>query len=122
MLSKNIKKQPAFFKYIPWLKRHQGTTIATTIYLRSDIYENLLSKNPSAENVAVLLHEETHDLFNPSFRFNEELLANKTAFRYLKSKKRTDDLHKKALILSGWLYLWPVSYEYALEKINPVRV
>lgn len=132
-LKPHIKKQPNYWKYIPWLKRCQGLTVVTNIYLQPDIYSDLQSQNPKPENIAVLVHEETHVkrikeqgailfglkyLFNGQYRFNEELIATKASFTVLKKYKIKVNLLKKAWVLSNWLYLWPVNYSYALKEIK----
>ena len=128
-----IKKYSVFFKYLPWLERSEGITLLTKIYLRPDIYDNLSSAEPTSYNIAVMMHEETHIksirregwlkfgilyLFSGAYRFNEELLANKAAFKYLKKHGSNVDLERKACILSSWLYLWPVSYAVALKQVE----
>lgn len=133
MLPDFVKLQPKYQKYIPWLRRHLGSTFNKTIYLREDIYQDLKSKHPSPESRAVLAHEMVHCqrsrkmnllefglkyIFSGKFRFNEELEANKAAFKILKKEGVKVDLKRRAKILSSWLYLWPVSYNYALTQIK----
>ncbi|MBI4037348.1 hypothetical protein HY385_02905 [Candidatus Daviesbacteria bacterium] len=133
MLPSYVKPQPWYFEYLPWLSRQHGTTILQNIYLRRDIFKDLKSPNPSPRNIAVLEHEMTHYkrikqmgilkfsmkyLLSGKFRFNEELIANKNAFKILKKNTMEQDLDKKAQLLSGWLYLWPVPYKFAKEELK----
>lgn len=132
-IPKNIYKQPSFYKFIPWLKRHKAGTIGYVVFIRPDIFEDLKKDNPTPESVSVLLHEQEHlknareiglikfglrYLLSGKGRFNEELSANKAAFKYLKDKNVTVDLEKKARILSSWLYWWPVKNDFALKEVK----
>lgn len=133
MIPHFVKPQPWFFKYLPWLSRQHGANIFHGIYLRKEIYNDLKKQNPNPRNAAVLEHEMTHYrrikqfgyikfaimyFLSGKFRFNEELIANKSAFKILKKNKVKQDLDKKAQILSSWLYLWPVSYKFAKEELE----
>lgn len=92
-----------------------------------------MSNNPDPRYISVLKHEQTHIerqkkmgwiiwglryTFSPNFRFNEELEAIKTSMKYLKKVKSSFDTEKRAKFLSGWLYLWCVSYEEAKKELD----
>src|ERR1035437_2751775 len=106
MIPSYVKSQPRYFKYLPWLSRQDRSTILNTIYLRNEIFEDLKNLHPNPTSIAVLEHEITHYkrikqqgninfsikyLFSGKFRFNEELMANKNAFKILKSNGMTQD-------------------------------
>ncbi|GEM_PF-3162454 len=132
-LSANVKSQPMIFRFLPFLSRYQGITIGENIYLRQDIYDDLHSSHPDPKNISILIHEQTHVqriqqigvlqfglkyLCLPHFRFNEELISNKASFTYLKKHKIPVDLVRKAKILSSWIYLCPVPYEFAKSQVD----
>jgi len=133
VLPNNVKQQPDLLEHLFWFNKARGRTFFQTIYLKKDIYDDLKSGSPAPENLSVLAHEQTHIerikkigitkysfkyFFFGKFRFNEELEANKAAFRILKKHKVEVDLTRKARILSSWIYLWPVSYNYALDHLK----
>lgn len=128
-----IKPKSGFWQYIPWLSTFTANAIYPNIYLPQQVYDDLLKENPEPKNVSVLIHEQTHlkrqkemgwlifglkYLFFPKFRFNEELIAIKESMKYLKKKNITCDTERRARFLSSWIYLWPVSYEYAKEELD----
>lgn len=103
--------------------------------MQPDIYQDLKSNNPNPESIGVLIHEQTHVkrnqelgvlkfgvkyIFSPKFRFNEELIATKAQFRFYKQNKIKPDIKKRAKALSGWVYFWPVSYDYAFKELKRV--
>ena len=133
MVLAHVKPQPYVFKLLPFFSKHNGTTIFQTIYLKKEIYDNLRESNPNPRNIAILEHEEFHlkrfkeignvefavkYLMSGRFRFNEELEANKKAFKILKKSNLSLDLTKKAKALSGWVYLWSVSYDFAIKSLE----
>lgn len=104
--------------------------IYPNIYLPKKVFENLKSAKPDPKNIAILLHEQEHIkrqsregwfkwgvkyIFSRKFRFSEELVAIKASLRY---RKIGFDVEKEARILSGWLYLWPVSYKTAKRELE----
>lgn len=132
-LNPHIKPKPKFWKYIPWLTTFTANAIYPNIYLPLQVYDDLLTENPKPKNVSVLIHEQTHlkrqkemgwlvfglkYLLFPKFRFNEELMAIKESMKYLKKKNITFDTERRARFLSSWIYLWPVSYEYAKKELD----
>lgn len=129
-LPNNIKSEPFWWKFFP---KARGRTILNTIYIKKEMYDDLRSKNPKPESLAVLLHEQTHVerihkigtlkfsaqyLLSGKFRFYEELEANKQAFKVLKRNRSKVDIDRKAKILSSWRYLWPVNYQFAKKELE----
>jgi len=132
-LPSNVKIKPTWWGVIPVLSRYTANAIYPNIYMPKHVYDNLLSTTPKHEFVSVLLHEQEHIkrekqlgvikfglkyLFSPKFRFDEELEAIKPQMKYLKSIGKNFDTVKAAKYLSGWLYLWPVSYEHAKQVLD----
>lgn len=127
ILPKNVKIYPRLFKVIRIFSK-KGFNIGTTIYLNRDIYEDLQNSSPKIENIAVLKHEELHVkrvrekgsmkwgfkyAVDPNFRLNEELLAYKVMFKYLKENNQTYDLDRVAKAFAGGRYLWVKPYKEA---------
>lgn len=134
-LQNNVKAKRFWWNLIPVLTKYTANAIYPNIYLPKEVYLNLSSKNPKPKYVSVLLHEQEHIrrqkkmgwfkwgikyVFNPKFRFDEELAAIKSSMKYLKKKGVKVDLERKARILLGYLYLWPVKYEVALKRLKTV--
>ena len=132
-LPNHVKKKPLWWNLIPWLSSFTANAIYPNVYVPKNIYENLKGDNPDPQYISVLIHEETHlkrereigwfifgikYLLLPKFRFNEELIAVKASMNYLKSQGLHCDLSKKAKYLSSWIYLWPVSYDYAKKELE----
>lgn len=103
------------------------------IWLSRAAYDNLISDMPDPYQVALLLHEQEHVkrigeagainwmvkyALSPSFRFYEELKAMRPQFSYLKAEGLSLDLDKRARVLSGWLYFWPVSFSAAKQRVE----
>jgi hypothetical protein len=92
------------------------------IFLRREIYDNLKSNNPTIQNLSVLKHEESHlsragkfralKLLFPRFRLQEELIAYKEQFKFLKENKETYNLENVAKHLPG------LDYESAKKLIT----
>lgn len=134
-LPPNVKMKPSFWNIIPWLTRQTATALYPNIYLPQHIYKDLLKRDPDPYNVALLIHEQTHIkremeigwfyfdlkyLFSPTFRVNEEFIAIKEAMKFIKSKELMWNTEKSARYLSGWVYLWPVSYKYAKKTLHDI--
>lgn len=134
-LPSNVRIKPRFWELLPWFSSYTAQAIYPNIYFSKDTYEKLSSSNPDLKYVALLLHEQTHIgrqrklgwikwgikyVFSPKFRFNEELEAIKAQMSYLKKNKKEFDIEKSARYLSGWLYLWPVSYKTAKRELERV--
>ena len=118
-----------------YLSKAKGFMLIDKIFLRPEIYQNLLTRSPNPQNVGILIHEKTHYrrmneigllkfgmkyLLSRGGRFEEELAAYKEQMRYLKSKGLDYDLDRVARNLSRWVYWWCSSYTQAkvtLQKI-----
>jgi hypothetical protein len=131
-LGRNVHAIPRLLNRV---LRYKGLAFARCVYLRCDIYEDLLSKSPKPESVGILIHEQTHvkraqklgwgELefswrywFDANYRFREEIAANKAQFKYLKEHGGNFDLKKRARQLSGFPYLWCVSYGDAIRVLK----
>ena len=132
-LGENVKVRPKIWNLIPWVSNYTAQAIYPNIYFSEKVYEKLSSLDPDSKYVAALIHEQTHIerqkrlgwikwgvryVFSPKFRFNEELEAIKVSMKYLKRKRIGFDFEKKAKILSGWLYFWPVLYKFAKKELE----
>jgi len=127
---------PTFLKRIPlfdmlFCKTAQG--IYPYIFVPREIYTNLQSSKPDPYHISLIVHEQTHlnrqkklgwliwittYIFNPNFRFNEELAANIEQMIYMKKNNLSFPFEMKAKMLSSWIYLKPVSYEVALLRLK----
>lgn len=120
---------------LPLIGKSTAQSLGPIILLPDNIYQDLKLENPNPKHLALLIHEETHRkrqkemgylkfafkyLFNSNFRFQEELLAVKEAMRYLKKNHVPFDFDKNAKFLSSYVYLWPVSKEYAEKELQKV--
>jgi len=132
-LPSNVKLKGFIWNVFPFL-RYTAQAIYPNTYFTKEVYENLKSDKPNPRYIVTLRHEQTHIerqkkmgwikwglryVFLPKFRFNEELEAIKTSMKYLKGEKGNFYTEKSARFLSGWLYLWCVSYKktkYELDK------
>jgi len=134
-LPKYVKGKPGFFKFIPILGEYTANSIYPWIFLPKGVYENLKFPSPNPPYVALLIHEQKHYerqrkigwllfglkyLFSAKFRFNEELIAVKEAMKYLKKNNISFDFDRKAKTLSSYLYLWPVSKNYAEKELRKI--
>jgi len=132
-LPPNVKIKPRLWEFLPWLSKYTAQAIYPNIYFSKEAYKKLVSGDPVY--IAALIHEQEHIkrqkgegwlkwvfkyIFSGKFRFNEEIAAIKPSMKYLKKKKIGFDIEKKAKILSGWLYFWPVSYEIAERGLKRV--
>lgn len=101
-LNNNIKPKIGLWKLISFIANKTAHGIYPNVYLPENIFNDLKSKNPNPYNIALLLHEQEHIkrqkqtgviiwllkyIFIPKFRFNEELQADISKVKYLKSKK-----------------------------------
>jgi phage-related protein len=131
-LPENVKPYPRLFKIFR-IFSPKGFNIGTTIYLNKNIYLDLQKDNPKLENIAVLKHEEVHVkrvkevgtlkfgykyTFSPKFRLDEELIAYKVMFSFLKEHNASYDLDRVARALSGPRYLWVKPYKEAIKIIE----
>lgn len=135
ILPVNIKPKIGFWKLIPFLANKTAHGIYPNVYLPKNVYYDLKSDTPNPFNIALLLHEQEHIkrqkekgvanwllkyIFSPKFRFEEEILADISKIKYLKSNKLKFDIDKRAKQLSSWIYLWSVSYKEAKEKLDTI--
>lgn len=131
-LPPNVKQKTLIWNIFPFSK-YTAQAIYPNIYLTREVYENLKSDRPNTRYIAVLKHEQTHIerekrmgwikwglgyVFLPKFRFNEEFEAIKSSMGYLKKRKSSFDTERSAKYLSGWLYLWCVSYKKAKCELD----
>ena len=135
VLPKNVRVKSGLWNLFPWFSNKTAQGIYPNVYLPKYVYESLISNSPSPWHTALLLHEEEHIkrqkkfgpkkwmlkyLFVPRFRFDEEIAADIPKLKYLKSKKLSPYTIKRARQLSGWLYLWPVSYKTARQELERI--
>lgn len=129
-----VKPYPRFMNRLG-IFSDKGFNFGMTIYLNKEIYQDLKNDNPKNVSLAVLKHEEIHIkrvkkvgtikfgfkyLFFPKFRLNEELLAYKEMFKFLKQKGEIYNLDRVAKSMSGHRYIWVLPYNKAkavLEKL-----
>lgn len=136
-LPDNIRPKVGLWRIFPYLANKTAHGIYPYVYVPVNIYDDLHSNKPSPWNVALLIHEEEHIkrqvaagplswmikyLISSEFRFKEELAADKPQIEYLKSLNLEFDINRRALLLSGWLYLWPVSYKTAREELEKIKL
>jgi hypothetical protein len=118
---------PQYVKPLPKLFSrfsYKGYTLAffRIIFLRREIFDNLKSNNPTIQNLSVLKHEESHlsragklkslKYLFPKYQLEEELLAYKEQFKYLKANHETYNLENVAKHLPG------LDYESAKKLIT----
>lgn len=130
-----VKPEPWWLWFYARLGKTKGQQVFGIIYLKRDIYNNLITKQPNPQNVGVLLHEETHlkratrmgklkfalkYLAFPKFHLNEELEADRVRIRYLKKHGEGLDLDRRAKALSSWVYLWCVSHKEARKRLDKI--
>ncbi len=121
-LASNVKPLPKFFSRFYF----KGLTLVPfkRIYLRKEIYDDLKSESPSLQSISVLKHEEVHlkraDLLrifkwlSPGFRLEEELIAYKEQFKFLKMNNSTYDLDNVAK------HLPRIKYQEAKKLLNKI--
>lgn len=117
------------------LTQAKGFLLLNRIYLRPEIYQDLLSPKPNYQNVGIVIHEETHYkrsknagmlkfaaryILTKKGRLEEELAAYGEQIRYLKSKGQNYDLDRIAKNLSGWPYFWCTSYPEAKARLEKI--
>lgn len=134
-LAGHIISKPRFLGFIPFIGNKTANSIGPFIFVPLDIYNDLKSQNPHPRHLALLIHEETHRkrqkemgfirfgvqyVFNSRFRFKEELIAVKEAMKFLKKNKLSFEFDKHAKFLSNYVYLWPVSKDYAQKELKKV--
>jgi len=130
-----ILSKGSFLHHLPLIGKSTAQSLGPIILVPDNIYRDLKSDNPNPKHLALLIHEETHRkrqkemgylsfafryLFNSNFRFQEELLAVKEAMKFLKKNHIEFDFDKNSKFLSSYVYLWPVSKEYAEKELKKV--
>lgn len=121
------------WKRLPFTKNFGGNAIYPNIYLREDIYDDLLKNHPHPRSIAVLKHEEFHrkrqkemglvrfvlrNYFLPHARLEEELQAYEISMREWKGAGLKFPIDLVARNLSGWMYLWTTSYKEAKARLE----
>lgn len=119
--------------HLPLIGKLTAQSLGPIIFIPDPIYRDLKTDQPNPKHIALLIHEETHRrrqkeigilkfayqyLFNSKFRFQEELSAVKEAMKYLKKNQIAFDFNKNAKFFSSYVYLWPVSKEYAKIELK----
>ena len=126
-----IKPLPWWFKFNIFARKAVGLGGRKYVYFNHELLKDLLSDNPSHENIAILLHELKHQermnevpwfklkyVLSAKFRIQEELIADEPRFKYLKENGVEMDLVGRAKRLSGPMYRWAISYDDALERLR----
>lgn len=129
-----IKPTPKLFRFLPLLLKPVAYTIYPFIFLPREIFINLQSNHPNPKFIALLIHEEFHRerqkqlgvlsfalqyFFSPRFRSQEELAGVTAALKYLKTKNIPFfNIEKISFLDPEYLFLWPVSKAYGLDKIR----
>jgi hypothetical protein len=133
-LPSNAKKKGFVWKFLyPISPKQMSSAIYPNVYLAPHIWDGLHKNPPDHLSVAVLLHEQEHIkrqkkmgwikwglryTFDEKFRLEEELAAVVPMMKYMKENNQTMDLPKMARNLSGYIYLWCVSYDEALRRLR----
>ncbi|HSX08458.1 MAG TPA: hypothetical protein VLG11_06220 [Candidatus Saccharimonadales bacterium] len=129
----NIRKKSWIVELLPWIGGGTSTTLYPYVYLSRATYKSIRSANPDPYKISTLIHEEEHIkriknegarrwyikyFLDRHFRLEEELAATAPQFSYLKSLGLTFDMQRKARVLAGHLYFWPVSRKEALRRLS----
>jgi hypothetical protein len=129
----NVRKKPRFIESLPWIGKNTATALYPNVWLPRKVFEDLQSDNPDPFSVALVLHEQEHIkrmkgygvvnwcwhyLTSRKFRFDEEIKATEPQFAHIKAAGLTFNIARKAKVLSGWLYFWPLRYDVTLERLN----
>lgn len=133
-LPPHVHPFPKWLQDLPYIRHIKGCLFLTQIYLRHEIYHNLISDHPTHKNIALLIHEQSHYhslqsrglipftfryILTRSGRFAEELAAYTKQIRYLKQHGQTYNLKSVAQLLSsGPYYFWCTDYDTALAKLQ----
>jgi hypothetical protein len=123
-----IKATPESWKYIPFLLTDIASTVYPNIYLPQEIYNDVLSDNPSPDNLAIVIHEMTHlerqkatsplwwnlkYIVSKKFRLREELFAIANEMQYRVKNNLDYDIDRKARHFSSSVYGWAATYDDA---------
>lgn len=131
-----VKPAPIYWRFLPYFNKVRGLLFLNKIYLRLDIYENLISENPDPINEGILIHELTHKknsqeqgwlkfgigyFFSRKARLEEELSAIKAQIKFLKSKGlEYQYTERSAKALSSIYYLWAGDYKEIKSRLEKI--
>lgn len=130
----SIMEKPWFMKILA-LGKARGVALFSKIYLRKDLFDKFASDGPDIEISSVLEHEIKHVergkekgplktailyWLIPRFRANEEFEAIKMEMKFLKKSGQCFDFNKRARNLSGFPYLWAISYSEARKQLTKI--
>ena len=133
--TQNLRPKPSVINRLPGIGRNTGTVLYPKIYLSQPLYEDAMSARPSPNTIALILHEQEHlrrikstgafkwyvrYILSRKFRVTEEIAAYKPQLLYLRKNSIVVDLDQKARVLSGWLYLWPITHAEAHRKLTEI--
>ena len=132
----NVRKKDGFWKLLPILySKKTNTPIFSKIYLNEETWNGVHSKPQDLYSLGILIHELEHlkrqkqigvvkwwllYVLSPSFRFNEEWIAQRPQMKYLKKKRYKFDFDKRAKQLSGAAYGWAISQNNAKKKLQEI--
>ncbi|MFZ5365780.1 MAG: hypothetical protein ACOZBZ_00620 [Patescibacteria group bacterium] len=141
-MSKHLAYKGVRIKKIPWFlgflfnpRKRNGMAYGSQIYVSEKVYHDLRTKNPDPFHIAILEHEITHlkgkrqigkwkyglkFWLSPKFRLQEELRADRAMMLYLKKRKLSFPIEKRAKKLSSKLYFWMISYPEAKRKLTRI--
>lgn len=139
-MSKHLVYKGVRIKKIPWFlwflfnpRKRNGMASSSQIYVSQKVYNDLRTKNPDTFCIAILEHEMTHlkrkrqfgkwryglkFWLSGKFRLQEELMADKAMMLYLRRKRLSFPIKKRAKKLSSKLYLWMISYPEAKRRLT----
>ena|ERR1035437_2329310 len=121
-LPRYVKSLPKFFSRFSY----KGYTLIffKIIFLKREIFDNLQSNNPTIQNLSILKHEEVHlqragklqalKYLFPKIHLQEELIAYKEQFKFLKQNHEIYNLENVAKHLPG------LDYQVAKKLITKV--
>lgn len=121
-----------WFQYVPVISSTGFNTLFTdTIYLSRELYIDAQKTSPNPVTIAIIKHQEVHAhgaslwkavrfVCSSTFRLQEETLAYKAQFNYLKKHHLSWDLGDVARQFTTIRYLWVMSYADAHKFIQEV--
>lgn len=128
-----LLEKPWYLDLLPTHRWISAQANYSSIWVKKNILDNLLSENPSPFWISLMEHEIKHierqkevgkwkyllyyNLF-PKFRINEELIADSARFKYVKKHKVPYSIEDRARMLSSWKYLGRISYKKAREELE----
>jgi len=128
-----IKKIPWFLWFVFNPRKRWGMAYHSQIYVSPKVYNYLITNSPDPLSIALLEHEITHlkrkrqlgesnhsrkYLLSRSFRFQEELIADRAMMLYLKKRNLPFPIEKRAKKISSVLYFSMISYSEAKLKLT----